>query len=784
MLGKVRVEALIARGGMAEVFLGTHLTLQRQVAVKILRNQYEDDADLLERFQREARVVAKLRHQNIVQVFDYDAIDDRPYIVMEYVQGPSLSKHLSLLHKKNARLELPAIDHILTDVASALQYAHESGIVHRDIKPGNVILTSRSSLVKAGEPLPRDFEPLLTDFGLVRFLNSSRQTSAGQTAGTPAYMSPEQARGELTDERTDIYSLGIVLYEMLTGRIPFDGESTMSILLKHITDPPPPIPGLSPSLQMVLDKALAKNREDRYQTPVEFARAFHAAISGNAEQSTLNGLVPVSTSTARFPVAAEPVDSLIVVKTPPARFPWRVVLLAVVALALGGVIYFVSTGAASPVDMTATVTASSSIAPSPTITEKPTLVAASNLLGSTAILHFRDGSALMDRAVLEALALPAPPAGFQYEGWLMGADQSIRLGILEVDPNGKGELTYDSPEKVNLLAVYDRVEIRLKAVEAASGESDRVAYAYSMSPEALVYLRQLLVSAPDLPGQPAYLQGLASDTKILQEKTDAMLKAYAGGDLPGAKKQAEDTVNLLSGNLSGDNKDWNGDSRVAALGIGYGYLLNGANQGYVQALYATADYTMNALGANQNMVIFGGQVKTCAQNLASWTEQLKQQTLLVLSANTLGEADAPIQAVADLTRKLVNGEDTNGNLISEPLPGECGLATTYNATYAMADMPLLLLNESGTPVDESGTPIPNVTIPTKAATTATKAVSTGGGGGGGSSGGGTQATPVPTQKVPPGQNKPTNEPKPTNDNAGGGNNNGGGNDKPTKAPKP
>src|SRR5574339_184787 len=202
MLSKVHIDSPIARGGMAEVYLGTHTTLQRQVAVKILRNQYEDDPDLLERFQREARVVAKLRHQNIVQVFDYDAVDERPYIVMEYISGPSLSKYLAALHKAKGKLSLHEINRIAVGVANALQYAHDSGVVHRDIKPGNIILTSRSRPVKPGEPLPPDFEPVLTDFGLVRFLNSSRQTSAGQTAGTPAYMSPEQARGETTDGRT------------------------------------------------------------------------------------------------------------------------------------------------------------------------------------------------------------------------------------------------------------------------------------------------------------------------------------------------------------------------------------------------------------------------------------------------------------------------------------------------------------------------------------------------------------------------------------------------------
>ncbi|HKG54024.1 MAG TPA: protein kinase, partial [Anaerolineales bacterium] len=130
-LGRVHIESLLARGGMAEVYLGTHTTLQRKVAVKILRNQYGDDLHLLERFEREARAVAQLRHPNIVQVFDFDTIEEQPYLVMEYVQGPPLSKYLATLQARNDRLGLPLISRLLTQIAGALQYAHKNGVIHR-----------------------------------------------------------------------------------------------------------------------------------------------------------------------------------------------------------------------------------------------------------------------------------------------------------------------------------------------------------------------------------------------------------------------------------------------------------------------------------------------------------------------------------------------------------------------------------------------------------------------------------------------------------------------------
>ena len=141
-LGKVQIESLVARGGVAEIYVGTHTTLDRKVAVKILRNLSEDNSDALLRFQREARVIAKLRHPNIVQVHDFDTVDSDPYLVMEYIEGPSLSKYLNTLHKKNGRLDYPQVIRLMNAIASALQYAHKNSVIHRDIKPGNILLTS------------------------------------------------------------------------------------------------------------------------------------------------------------------------------------------------------------------------------------------------------------------------------------------------------------------------------------------------------------------------------------------------------------------------------------------------------------------------------------------------------------------------------------------------------------------------------------------------------------------------------------------------------------------
>ena len=229
-IGKVRIDKYLARGGMGEVYLGTHLTLDRPVAVKVLHSFIEEDPDLLVRFQREAKVVAGLRHPNIVQIYDFDAIDGHPYIVMEYLNGPPLATYLGDLHKRNERIPRYQVARLLKELTDALDYAHDQGVIHRDIKPGNIMLHGKADEFPLDRPLTNDVEAVLTDFGLVRIVNTASQTVSGMITGTPAYMSPEQAKGEQTDRRTDIYSLGIVLYEMLAGRVPFEADSTLSLI--------------------------------------------------------------------------------------------------------------------------------------------------------------------------------------------------------------------------------------------------------------------------------------------------------------------------------------------------------------------------------------------------------------------------------------------------------------------------------------------------------------------------------------------------------------------------
>jgi len=745
-LGRVQIESRLARGGMAEVYLGTHTTLQRKVAVKILRSFDTDDPRLrpLERFELEARAVAQLRHPNIVQVFDFDTIDDQPYLVMEYIPGPPLSKYLATLHGRGDRLGFPLIGRLLTQIAAALQYAHGKGVIHRDVKPGNIILASHSAQVVPGETLPLDMEPVLTDFGLVRFLNASRQTASGLITGTPAYMSPEQAMGQATDGRTDIYSLGIILYEMLSGSVPFDAESTMSILLKHLKEAPAPIPGLSPVLQDVLDRALAKDPNDRFSEPKEFAAAFNAALEDIPRANTLVTIPPAFEAVESTPKAS-----------PARRMPraWMPAILAGVLILVAGMAFLMNRGL--PAANAATPTF-----PPLTLSDIPNLQIPVTF-GTTATLHFQDGNAILDQVTLTADALPAPPANSQYEVWLVNGQDRLSLGVLQVDGSGKGELTFDDPQDRNLLAYYDRVEVTIKSnTDTDPNGSTDLAYAYVLPEGGIAYLRGLMVSVPGISQPGGLIQGLERNAKLIDEASNSLLNNYQSGNEAGAKENAESIMNILVGAQSSDHKDWNSDGQVTDPGDGYGFFRNGNNLGYMQAVYSYADYAVNSPGASRNIILNGENVKVCSENLARWAPELRTHISTILNAVKLSEMTQEVQRSAELANQILNGMDKNENGEVEPSADECGVLVAYQSTYHMADMPLLpvTINSLGTAVVVSVTATPS---PTTTTTPLSPLLVTPTKGPGQNSG----STIVPATSQPPAptsnQPGPTKKPKPT-----------------------
>ena len=264
-LGAYRVEALLGEGGMAAVFTAYQPAMDRHVAIKILPRQMVGDTEFVARFQQEAKVVARLQHPHILPVFDYGEADGFAYLVMPLVMGGTLS---GLMHGQP--LPLSHIQIIVSQVGDALDYAHSQGVIHRDVKPGNVLLDERGNC-------------LLTDFGLAKIMQGAPGLSgSGGIIGTPTYMSPEQGLGRPLDSRSDIYSLGVILYEMAVGRPPFSADTQIAIVVKHINEPFPPPRQLNASLpepvERVILKALAKEPDDRYPTASAMVLDLRAAL--------------------------------------------------------------------------------------------------------------------------------------------------------------------------------------------------------------------------------------------------------------------------------------------------------------------------------------------------------------------------------------------------------------------------------------------------------------------------------------------------------------------------
>jgi serine/threonine-protein kinase len=335
--GRYRIMRKLGSGGMADVYLAEDEELGRRVAIKILNDKYAPDDQFVERFRREAKNAAGLSHPNIVSIYDRGEAEGTYYIAMEYLDGRSL-KELVV-----ARGPLPIPDAIAAtrQVLAALRFAHRKGVVHRDIKPHNVMADADGRLK-------------VTDFGIAR-AGVSQMTEAGSIIGTAQYLSPEQARGAPVDQRSDLYSMGVVLYEMLTGQVPFTGESPVEIAMKHLSDTPRPPsllrPDIPPDLDMVVLRALAKNPEDRFQTAEEMDAELDRVAAGtgvtaetaDAATAVLSGTALASAPTAIVPPRRPPTETRrpsYRYAEPPRRrrpvWPWLLALLLVVLAGVSG----------------------------------------------------------------------------------------------------------------------------------------------------------------------------------------------------------------------------------------------------------------------------------------------------------------------------------------------------------------------------------------------------------------------------------------------------------------
>src|SRR5262245_18012157 len=285
--GRYELEELVGTGGMSSVYRAHDRLLDRKVALKVLHEQYTADESYVGRFRHEARSVASLSHPNIVTVIDRGEHEGRQFIVFEYVEGENLKR---LIQRRGTAPVATALE-LAIQIALRLSFAHQRGLVHRDVKPQNVLLNG-------------DGQAKVTDFGIARSLDVQHgMTQTGTVLGTSDYIAPEQAQGQRVDEHTDIYSLGVVLYELLTNEVPYPGENFVAVAMRHINEPPPSIrdkrPDVSPRLEAAVQRAMAKRPEDRFDTMLDFCHELEANLQ--EDQGTVVMTPPPAVRRARPP---------------------------------------------------------------------------------------------------------------------------------------------------------------------------------------------------------------------------------------------------------------------------------------------------------------------------------------------------------------------------------------------------------------------------------------------------------------------------------------------------
>ncbi len=386
-LGKYEIVERLGRGGMAEVYRGYHVALDRYVAIKLLHAFLADDPEFKSRFEKEAQNVAKLKHPNIVQVYDfeYDQANESYYMVMELIEGPTLKDRLFDLDKANEQMALPEALRIVHDAGAALAYAHRQGMIHRDVKPANLMLD-------------KDGRVVLTDFGIAKIVTGVQFTASGGMVGTPAYMAPEQGLGEAGDERSDIYSLGVILFQLCTGRLPYEADTPLATILKHLNEETPrPMhlnPGLPREVEKIILKAMAKEPDDRFDTAQDMAEHIEQVLN---DEALYSGQRPAITAIASSEFNTTPVEPIRAVQPAPApaddttplpavqpggmsRLSW--ILLGIIAvIVLGGLwganngVFSIALLATQTPTPTETGTPTPSLTPTTTPTETPTLTA-------------------------------------------------------------------------------------------------------------------------------------------------------------------------------------------------------------------------------------------------------------------------------------------------------------------------------------------------------------------------------------------------------------------------
>lgn len=652
-LGKYEIIELLGQGGMATVYKGYQQDIDRYVAIKVLPPHPGQDMQFVERFMLEARTIARLQHPHILPVYDFGTEDDILYLAIAYVQGGSLSDRID-----RGPMPLHEVEQVLRQLGAALDYAHRQGVIHRDIKPDNILLDGEGNV-------------LLADFGIAKLVGGdTRLTATGGLVGTPAYIAPEQGQGLTLTSSADIYSLGVVVYEMITGKQPYSAETPMQVVIKHMTEPVPRITsdmdGLPLVLEEVMMRVLAKNPTDRYETATSFAQDFRRAV--HASESGMNfvptprpptavvGAVSDTSQTVNFTTPSTPTQiqnptptQTVIMQqgTSPVLLIGGLAIIALLIVAIVVLVIFAldrgGGEAGEPTQVALQTTQEVGVEPTIAPTAAPNF----------GTLTFSSVNAIGDTVNLRVQRFTA--SGEEYAVWLNNTEtgDTISLGSLNTDALGSGVLTYTDPDGRLLPSIANAVLI------TRQDAPDDIIYSGSVPLEVSQALNEILVASDD--GASSLLAAGLAEAEIGAQHAGLAASASSIG---GMQTHVEHTINIL---LGGET-DYNGNGRGENPGRSKLGVLH-----YADLIEQRLDAAINAPGTTTQLQAEAELIRVCLENTRFWVDEVAARGQDVFTAESIDPVAEQVSEAQTLAQAILDGTDLNGNNQIEPFEGECGL---------------------------------------------------------------------------------------------------------------
>ena len=672
-LGKYEITELLGQGGMATVYKGYRPDIDRFVAIKVLPPHPGRNHQFIERFRLEARTIAQLQHPHILPMHDYGSDGDILYLVMAYVDGGSLKDLID-----NGPVPIKDTETILRQVSSALDYAHRRSVIHRDIKPDNILLDDEG-------------HALLADFGIVKIMAGDGETSGltatGGVLGTPAYMAPEQSQGVGVDKHVDIYSLGVIVYEMLTGQQPYQADTPMQVMLKHITEP---IPSLSevagtlpPALEAVMMKVLAKEPADRYDTATEFAQEFLRAVHRDESVPIITSATRTQAKPVPTPPPTQPQPAAIVVNTPPEPQPMvtqiptaragtnPVILLggfAIIALLAVIVVLLAlnNDGDNNSVAQIPTATQAAPTDPPPTQQPPTAVVVAptSAAVRTFGRLSFSTTREIGDTVSLQVSGLDRPGAGVDYTVWLKDTsnDDYLNIGSLSVDGLGNGVHRFVDSEGRMLPAYFNALLIS-KETEVGDMPDGEIVYSGMNAESVRDALNEIFVTSSAGFEDGSLYGGALAEAELAVVHTSF---DHGNHDRFGLVNRTEHTINILMNT----DIDYDGNNLAENPGFRVGV------PGPLDMIEARLDFDFSADGMRSDLESDVVRMDSCIRNARQWLNELYElETGWTEISEEVEEAFAQSEILKSevIINKMIEGDDVNRDNQIAGVRGECGL---------------------------------------------------------------------------------------------------------------